>query len=117
MTHSGEDDKSNQWRSYERDSDRVKVSWGNAERKVGTYSAKCDNTLEATGFGYIRCRQVALDTIEGEQFDKTDTVHVYYRRVVSPDGKTLTISWYEEAKRSREADRFIYTKVSQAPER
>jgi hypothetical protein len=65
MTHSGEDDKSNEWRSHERASDRVKVSWGMQNVRLAKYSARCDNTREATGFGYIRCRQVALDTSKG----------------------------------------------------
>lgn len=112
MTHSGDEDKSLQWRSYERNGDRVKVSWGQADgRVVGTYSAKCDNTEESTSFGHIRCRQVGSDTIEGEQSNTTDKVHRYYRRVVSADGKTMTITWYADAARRRETDRFVYMKT------
>jgi hypothetical protein len=116
MTHVGDNDKSIQWRSYQRDGARVKVSWGNSEGQVGTYSAKCDNTLEPTSSGRIRCRQVAPDTIEGEQLSNTDKVHRYYRRAVSPDGKTMTITWYADPKRSQETDQFVYTNVSESSE-
>jgi hypothetical protein len=32
--------------------------------------------------------------------DSNDANHRYYRRAVSPDGKTLTITWYDDEKQA-----------------
>jgi hypothetical protein len=102
--------KRQQWRSYEPDGDRVKVSWENAGGQLGTYSAKCDGTVEAAAAGKIRCWQKNANVIEGEQLDPNDTVHRYYSRVVSHDRRTMVITWYEDPSRRRAIDRIQYTK-------
>src|SRR5262249_30875095 len=50
------------WRSYEPDGDRVKVSWGTGNTQTGTYSAKCDGIVEPISTGKIRCQQTAPGT-------------------------------------------------------
>jgi hypothetical protein len=110
VLHPADDFKSQQWRSYEPDGDRVKVSWGNAGGQLGTYSAKCDGTMEAAGVGKIRCWQKNANVVEGEQLDPNDTVHRYYRRLVSHDGKAMSITWYEDPLRRRATDCLQYTK-------
>ncbi|HYZ87588.1 MAG TPA: hypothetical protein VE621_24445 [Bryobacteraceae bacterium] len=109
FTHAG-DHKGLQWRSYEPDGDRVKVSWGDEERRDRSYSAKCDGTIEPAASGDIRCWQAGPNTIEGEQLSKSDALHRYYRRTVSTDGKSMTITWYSDATRKRPTDRFVYDK-------
>jgi hypothetical protein len=109
IAHSG-DDKSIQWRSYEPDGDRVKVAWGSGEGQLGTYSAKCDGTLEQASNGQIRCRQAGSNKIEGEQVDTSDSLHRFYRRTLSSRGKIMTIIWYADEKRRHALDRFVYTK-------
>ena len=105
------DEKLDQWRTYEPDGDRVKVAWGSGQGPLGTYSAKCDGTLEdSAGPAHVRCKQVALDKIDGEQLDDSDPAHRYYSRVVSRDGKTLSIIWFADAKRRHPTDRLVYTK-------
>jgi hypothetical protein len=104
------DVKSNQWRLYEPDGNRVKVSWGNESGPSGTYSAKCDRSVESASVGNIRCWQANLNVIEGEQLDSNDPLHTHYRRVLSHKGKIMSIIWYADAKRRRVLDRFVYTK-------
>jgi len=99
-----------QWRAYEPDGDRDKVSWGNAAGLAGTYSAKCDGTLEPTSAGQIRCRQTGANKINGEQLDNNDRLHHFYSRIVSSHGKVMSIIWYADEKRHRALDRFVYTK-------
>jgi hypothetical protein len=99
-----------QWRAYEPDGDRVKVSWGNAAGLAGTYSAKCDGTLEPTSAGQIRCRQAGANKINGEQIDAADPLHRFYSRIISSRGKVMSIIWYADEKRHRALDRFVYTK-------
>jgi hypothetical protein len=113
ISHTGDDYKSVQWRRYEPDGDRVKVSWGNSAGQIGTYSARCDRAIEPAASGRIRCWRTESGDIEGEQLDPSDKVHRYYRRAVSSDGKTLTIVWYTDAKRRHEIERWVYTKVDQ----
>jgi len=108
--HAGDDSKSLQWRIYEPDGDRVRVSWGNGDKRAGTYSAKCDGTPETITSGKIRCWQAGSNMIEGEQLDESDKTHRYYRRSISPNGKSMTITWYSDANRKLETDRFVYTK-------
>ena len=99
-----------QWRTYERDGDRVKVAWGNANGQLGAYSARCDGTVEAAEAVKVRCWLKSTNTIEGEQLDPGDTIHRYYRRVVSRDGRKMTITWYEDPKHRRAMERFQYSK-------
>jgi len=110
VLHSSDNLKSAQWRSYEPDGDRVRVSWGSESGQSGTYSAKCDGTIEAAVVGKIRCWQKNASVMEGEQLDPSDTVHRYYSRVVSHDGRTMIITWYEDPGRRRATDRIQYTK-------
>jgi hypothetical protein len=77
-----------QWRAYEPDGDRVKVSWGNAAGLAGTYSAKCDGTLEPTSAGQIRCRQAGANKINGEQLDSADPLHRFYSRILSSTARS-----------------------------
>lgn len=110
LNHVGDDPKSLQWRTYEPDGDRVRVSWGNGDKPAGTYSAKCDGTPEPITSGKIRCWLAGPNIIDGEQLNESDTTHRYYRRTVSAKGKIMTITWYADANRKRETDRFVYTK-------
>jgi hypothetical protein len=110
IAHPGDDDKSIQWRSYQPDGDRVKVAWGDGDGERGTYSAKCDGTVESAQAGNIRCRPAGSNTIEGEQLNNNDPLHRYYRRVLSSHGKIMSIIWYADAKRRRQTERFVYTK-------
>ena len=109
IAHPGEF-KAIQWRSYEPDGDRVKVAWGNGEGQLGTYSAKCDGSLESAASGDIRCWQAGKNAIDGEQLDSNDSLHRFYRRLLSSDGKTMSIIWFSDAKRRHALDRFVFTK-------
>ena len=102
--------QSGEWRSYEQDGDRVKVSFGDAGGRLGSYSAKCDGSLETGASGKLRCWQKDLNTMEGEQLDPNDSTHRYYRRVLSRDGKTLSILWFRDALRSKLFERLVYTR-------
>jgi hypothetical protein len=99
------------WRAYAADGDKVKVTWGAGLEPNGEYSARCDGTREPVDRATtIRCRQVDANTMEGEQLDSRDRTHRYYRREVSPDGRTMTITWYSDARRTRPIDRLVYTR-------
>ena len=109
IAHPG-DDRSIQWRSYAPDGDRVKVAWGNDKGEAGSYSAKCDGTIEALSSGNIRCRPAGPAKIDGEQLDTSDALHRYYRRMLSSHEKIMSIVWYTDEKRRHPMDRFVYTK-------
>jgi len=74
------------------------------------YSGNCDRSIERAGKSQIRCWQTSPNIVEGEQLDINDPEHKYYRRVLSDDAKTLTITWYADAKRRNALDRFVYAK-------
>jgi hypothetical protein len=38
-------------------------------------------------------------------------LHRFYRRAVSPDGRTMSITWFTDAARTNALDRFVYTKA------
>jgi hypothetical protein len=99
-----------EWRSYAADGEGVRVSWGKGTDQLGSYSARCDGSTEPSDRGNIRCRQTDTNTIEGEIPDGGDKLHRYYRRAVSADGRTMTITWYTDAARRRPMDRFVYVK-------
>src|SRR5262249_11807630 len=100
-----------EWRSYAADGDAVKVAWGKGSGEQGSYSARCDGSLEPGSGGKIRCWQTDAGTLEGEQLASSDKTHRYYRRSVSADGRTLTITWYSDAKRTRPIDTFVFTRA------
>jgi hypothetical protein len=100
-----------EWRSYAADGEAVKVAWGKGPGEQGTYSARCDGSSEAANPGQIRCRQTDANTVEGEQLNDRDKTHRYYRRAVSADGRTLTITWYNDTKRSKPIDTFVFTRM------
>ena len=108
IVHPDEDARSIQWCTYAADGDRVKVAWGNAEGERGTYTAKCDGSLESSGSTNIRCWQAGSNVVEGEQL--SDPKHRYYRRILSSNGKVMSIIWYDDASRRHATDRFVYTK-------
>jgi hypothetical protein len=98
------------WRSYAADGDQVKVAWGNVEGEAGSYSARCDGSLEPSNVGKIRCHQAGSNQIDGEQLDSNDPLHRYYRRMLSSRGKIMSIIWYTDEKRRHALDRFVYTR-------
>jgi hypothetical protein len=100
-----------EWRTYAADGAAVRVAWGQGPGERGSYSARCDGSLETDGQGKIRCWQTDANTLEGEQLDSTDKTHHYYRRGVSADGRILTITWFSDAKRRKAMESFVYTKV------
>jgi hypothetical protein len=98
-----------EWRSYAADDKGVKVAWGKGIEQIGSYTARCDGSKESAGEGKIRCKGTDASTVDGEQLNVK--AHRYYRRTISPDGKTLTITWYSDAARTRQVDKFVYTKA------
>jgi hypothetical protein len=100
-----------EWRTYAANGSAVRVAWGKGPDEQGTYSARCDGSLESDSQGKIRCWQTDAQTLEGEQIDRTDKTHRYYRRVVAADGRTMTITWFTDAKRTKTLDTFVYTKL------
>ncbi|MDZ4801029.1 MAG: hypothetical protein SGI92_22960 [Bryobacteraceae bacterium] len=100
------------WRSYERDGDRVRAAWGDETGETGSYWAKCTGRPEKVLEGMsIRCWQGASMVIEGEQLGKGDGKHKYSRREVSADGSTMTLTWFEDEKRTVVSDRFVFERV------
>jgi hypothetical protein len=106
-----DDARNTEWRSYAADGDRVQVAWGAGAERRGGYSARCDGSVESTGPAKIRCWEVDRSTVDGEQLDTADSLHRYYRRVVSADGQRTTITWYGDAQRTRPLDVFVYARV------
>lgn len=102
--------KVNTWRLYQPDGNAVRVSWGNANGEVGAYSAKCDRSLESSSQSKIRCWQTGPYVVEGQQFDVNDRLHTYYRRSLFDNGKSMSITWYADAKRRHTLDQFVYRK-------
>lgn len=106
-----------QVRTYSYEGQKIRVSWeihtGDAVRK-DSYSAACNGKKENAGAGAkIRCWKVDGYTVDGEMLS-SDEVHRYYRRAVSPDGQTLTITWYKDPKRQTKTDVFIFQREAGA---
>jgi hypothetical protein len=100
------------WRSYEQDGDRVRASWGDEKGESGSYWAKCTGRPEKVLEGQsIRCWQTSPRVIEGEQLGRSDGKHRYVRREVSPDGSSMTITWFDDEKRTVPTDRFVFDRV------
>lgn len=103
-------------RTYEADRDKIKVSWvvdlGKEHPYTGSYSAKCDGTLEtADGNNKIQCRYVKPDVIEGE-LTSDDSSHRYYKRELSADGKIMTLTWFADSMRKEPADILVFDRVT-----
>lgn len=100
------------WRSYEQDGDRVRASWGDEKGESGSYWARCTGRPEKVLEGQsIRCWQTSPRVVEGEQLGKTDGKHRYSRREVSADGSSMTITWFDDEKRTVPTDRFVFDRV------
>jgi hypothetical protein len=103
-------------RTYEADRDKIKVSWdmdlGKEHPNTGSYSAKCDGTREtANGNDKIQCHYVKPDVIEGEVIGD-DSLHRYYKRELSADGKIMTLTWFADSMRKEPADILVFDRVS-----
>ncbi len=112
LTHP-EDASVGGFRIYEADGERTRVLWmkdAQSER-LGGYSASCNGEAQPASPGVmIRCWSGPGGSIDGEQIDKRDKTHRYYRREVSADRQTLTITWYSDKHRNRVTDRYVYSR-------
>src|SRR5436305_10680338 len=97
-----EDRLSSMTRTYQRDGDKVKVTWrgslANGKTTSGSYSAKCDGTQEDVGGNrQITCQIVNRRRVDGEITDPADPDHRYFTRQVAADGQTMNLIWYKDA--------------------
>jgi hypothetical protein len=104
-------------RSYEREGDKMKVTWQgrNAAGKTtsGSYSAKCDGTPEAGANGtQITCQRVGPRRVDGEVNDPADPDHRYFTRQAMTDGTTMKIVWYKDADRKQVRDVIVLDRVN-----
>ena len=95
----------NEVRKYARVGRAVRVEWiQNLDGKTphGSYTAECDGqSKKLDGGETIRCWYASRTVVEGEVRDPRDPKHVYYRREVSADSKTMTLTWFTDAARLR----------------
>jgi hypothetical protein len=102
-------------RTYDRYGASIMVGWTrnlDGREARGSYAAKCDGRPAILpGGAVLVCRYVAARMVEGELRDRNDPAYVYFRRTVSRDGKTLTITWYADARRTRAITKRVYDRA------
>src|SRR5436309_14251503 len=103
-------------RSYQRDGDKVKVTWqgklANGKANSVSYSAKCDGTPEkANETTQITCQNVNRRRVDGEINDPADPDHRYFTRQVAADGQTMNIIWYRDAERKQVRDVLMFNRA------
>lgn len=103
-------------RSYQRDGDKVKVTWhgtmANGKTRSGSYSAKCDGTPEKVNdTTQITCQNISRRRVDGEIIDPADPDHRYFTRQVAADGQTMNIIWYKDADRKQLRDVLMFNRA------
>ena len=103
-------------RSYQRDADKVKVTWqgklANGKTSSGSYSAKCDGAPEKVSeTTQVTCQYVTRRRVDGEINDPSDPDHRYFTRQVAADGQTMNIIWYRDAERKQVRDVLMFNRA------
>ncbi|PYP86986.1 MAG: hypothetical protein DMG65_17805 [Candidatus Angelobacter sp. Gp1-AA117] len=111
-----EDRLASMTRSYQRDGDKVKVTWhgtmANGKTVSGSYSAKCDGTPEDIGGNkQITCQNLGRRRVDGEIVDPADPDHRYFTGQVAADGQTMNIIWYKDADRKQVRDVLMFNRA------
>ena len=111
-----EDRMTSMTRTYQRDGDKVKVTWhgamANGKKSSGSYSAKCDGTPEKVNdTTQITCQNVSRRRVDGEIVDPADPDHRYFTRQVAADGQTMNIIWYKDADRKQLRDVLMFNRA------
>jgi hypothetical protein len=104
-------------RIYQRDGDKIKVSWkgtmANGKSLSGSYSAKCDGTTEAiSDNAQIQCQHVNRRRVDGEITNSADPDHRYFTQQVDADGKTMNLIWYKDADRKQVKEVLMFNRAS-----
>lgn len=105
-------------RVYSVDGDKIKVWWDShpvsGKASSHSFSAKCDGTSEpAYDAVQVKCEYKNRSWVDGELIDESDPAHRYYSRVVSLDGKSMKIIWFEDAERKRLKDVLQFDRVEE----
>jgi hypothetical protein len=102
-------------RSYKRRGDVVEISWkqirtgGNV--RSTKYQVKCDEELREAKSPILHtsvsCHYIAINVVEGMQ----EPPRVYYRRVVSGEGRIMTISIFSDSARNSLVRTYVFNRV------
>jgi len=103
-------------RSYQRDGDKVKVTWqgkmANGKSSSGSYSAKCDGSPEkVSDTTQVTCQYANRRRVDGEIVDPGDPDHRYFTSQVAADGQTMNIIWYKDADRKQLRDVLMFNRA------
>ncbi|MBZ5521355.1 MAG: hypothetical protein LAP21_03760 [Acidobacteriia bacterium] len=106
-------------RVYSVDGDKIKVWWDShpvtGKGSSHSYSATCDGTVQpAYDTAQVKCEYKNRSWVDGEFIDESDPTHRYYSRVVSLDGKSMKILWFEDSEHKRLKDVLQFERVEEA---
>ena len=106
----------NEVRTYGREGASITVEWSqilDGAKPHGEYTTRCDRVpVRLTNGSTLACWYTNRETVDGESRDPHDPKHIYYRSQVSPDGRTLTVTWFLDATRTKLWTKRVYDRAA-----